>query len=825
MPAERSGDLVLSQGTYVLVQDGATGQVEVITGPFKVSLADTDKPVIYDSASRRFIPTTPDQAIKVCPAADEGQYLVLTNPTVEDNGLRHPTKGKINTIELMQGRKVNVQGPTIFSLFPGQIADVVSGHQLKSNEYLLIRVYNEKEAKENLKNSVIKTAEGVEGETDKHLFDEKEIRTGNLLIIKGTDVSFYMPPTGIEVLQENGKYTRDAVTLERLEYCILLDQNGGKRYVKGPDVVFPKPTETFIENNNQKVFRAFELNENMGIYIKVIADYKEDDKEYKSGDELFITGNEQKIYFPRAEHAIIKYGSESIHYSTAVPSGEGRYILDKIGGDVTLTKGPKMLLPDPRKEVIVKRVLNDKTIQLWWPGNIEALEYNRKLRETIGDSSEDFIPENIAKATKSIRDKQTVYTSAIAGFMDDELERRTEHTKPRTIKLDTKYEGAILLNVWPNYAIQIVNKTGDRKVVEGPKVVMLEYNETLEVLELSTGKPKTDHELMSTAYLQTKNNIVSDIIEVETKDLINVAIRTSYKVNFEGDNKKWFNVSDYVKLLTQHIRSIVRNVAKKYTVEQFNDNATDIIRDTILGESKDGARKGKSFDENGMKIYDVEVLSVIISDKDISKLLIDNQHNIVSQNLNMNKITKDFEYTKKAESIKREDLDEKIKTFNKQSDVDTLQETLSNKLLTNKQDHELSREKSKIVAEEGLQKTLDIINKSKLDREEKIEEASIKFEKERSEMSINETKEKLAAIQPGLIEALISSNNVKFTEILAKNIKEQKSGGLLDLLGGATGGWEGLLKTVEGSPLHDKLTQLRDEYKDYKAVKTPKKDK
>jgi hypothetical protein len=53
----------------------------------------------------------------------------------------------------------------------------------------------------------------------------------------------------------------------------LLDQNGDKRYVKGPDVVFPKPTETFIENKGQKVFRALELNENMGIYIKVIADY------------------------------------------------------------------------------------------------------------------------------------------------------------------------------------------------------------------------------------------------------------------------------------------------------------------------------------------------------------------------------------------------------------------------------------------------------------------------------------------------------------------------------------------------------------------------
>jgi major vault protein len=71
----RIGDLVLPQGTYVLLQDGATGSVEVVTGPHKVSLADTDKPVIYERESRRFAPATADKAIKVQTTADEGQYL------------------------------------------------------------------------------------------------------------------------------------------------------------------------------------------------------------------------------------------------------------------------------------------------------------------------------------------------------------------------------------------------------------------------------------------------------------------------------------------------------------------------------------------------------------------------------------------------------------------------------------------------------------------------------------------------------------------------------------------------------------------------------
>lgn len=813
----RSGDLVLSQGTYVLLQDGATGQVEVVTGPHKVSLADTDKPVVYEKDTRRFTPTTSDKAIRVCPAADEGQYLVLTNPSKDDAGLKHPTKGKQNSIDLTMGRKINVHGPIVFALFPGQVADVIDGHQLKSNEYLLIRVYNEKEAKENLKNSVVKTAEGVEGK-EKKLFDEKEIRTGNLLIIKGTDVSFYMPPTGIEVLEENGKYTRNAVTLERLEYCILLDQNGDKRYVKGPDVVFPKPTEVFIENKGQRIFRAVELNENMGIYIKVIADYEEDKKKYVAGEELFITGNEQKIYFPRAEHAIIKYGTETIHYATAVPAGEGRYILDKVKGDVKLVKGPKMLLPDPRKEVIVKRVLNDKTVELWYPGNKEALAYNQKLRATVGDTN-DFIEDSgqLVKGRAAVS-KQTLFSSAIAGYMDDEMERKLEYTKPRTIKLDTKYEGAVLLNIWPNFAVQIVNKTGERKVVEGPKVIMLEYDETLEVLELSTGKPKTDHDRMKTAYLQTKNNVVSDIVTVETKDLIPVDVRLSYKVDFEGDNKKWFNVSDYVKLLAQHMRSLIRNAVKKTTVEVFNDTATDLIRDIILGESKDGKRTGRVFSENGMKIYDVEVLEVTINDNDIADLLIENQHNIVEQNLKVLKLGKELEFTKVNEGITRDKLDEKAKTSTKQTELELLQEANANKVATTKLTNAKALELQRLKAEEGVQELVDSIIGSKLAREKSEEDLKLSYEKERTDLSIKEVEAKMAAITPGLIEALIVSNDVKFAEILAKNIKEQKgAGGLAEIFGGKSGGFEGLIETLKGSGFEDKLTKIHEDYKKFKS--------
>lgn len=808
MEQGRSGDLVLAQGTYVHILEGATGQVDVITGPNKTSLPETDKTVIYERESRRFAPTAADRAIRVCPTADEGQYIVLTNPSEETAGRTHPAKGKVTTVKLSIGRKINIPGPETFALYPGQVADVIDGHQLKSNEYLLIRVYNEKEAKENLKNAVVKVAESEDAKSKSSLFTDKEIRTGNLLIIKGTDVSFYIPPTGIEVLEENSNSTRDAVTLERLEYCILLDQNGDKRYIQGPDVVFPKPTETFVENQKKRIFRAVELNENMGLYIKVIAEYKEGEKTFKAGQELFITGKEQKIYFPRAEHAIVKYGSETIHYATAVPKGEGRYILDKTGGDVGLVKGPKMLLADPRSEVIVKRVLNPKTVGLWFPGNDEALRYNLDLGTELEGTEDEYL-EDYSSRKFSGRTKQTLLASAAAGMMAEELERKTNYTKPRTIKLDTKYEGAVLLNIWPNYAVQVVDKQGARTVVEGPKVVMLEYDQTLEVLELSTGKPKTDHDLMTTVYLQTKNNVVSDIITVETKDLINVDVRISYRVDFNGDSKKWFNVSDYVKLLAQHMRSLVRNNVKKLTIEEFNNNATDIIRDCILGESVEGKREGKTFPENGMHIYDVEVLNLNIGDHSIAEMLVSNQHDTVEQNLKIAQLQKELEYTKKKEDLTRKELDEKLLTSNKQTEVALKQLQNKNSVASEDQKLDEKLEKARLASETENQKALDSISNSKLKRDKATEDVRTSIEKERTEIKTASLEKSMASIQPKLIEALIVNGNQKLADTLAKNLKSQRSG-LNDLFAG--GGFKELLETVKGSPLEGMLVDIMGKY-------------
>jgi major vault protein len=265
------------------------------------------------------------------------------------------------------------------------------------------------------------------------------------------------------------------------------------------------------------------------------------------------------------------------------------------------------------------------------------------------------------------------------------------------------------------------------------------------------------------------------------------------------------------------MRSLIRNIAKKTTVQDFNDRAADIIRDVILGESKEGKRLGRSFAENGMKIYDVEVLDVEIGDEEISEMLVRNQHDIVENNLEMLKITKELEFAKVSEDISRQKLDETLKTHSKQTEVDLLKEANSNKVVTTKFQNTKALEAAKVTAENELQEVIDMIVSSKLAREKRLEDLKLSYEKERSTIQIQEVEAHMAAIQPGLIEAMIASNDVNLAEILAKNLKEQKTGLNLGDIFGKSGGFEGLLETVKGTPLFDRLQAINEDYKKLKA--------
>src|SRR5690606_960341 len=151
-------------------------------------------------------------------------------------------------------------------------------------------------------------------------------------------------------------------------------------------------------------------------------------------------------------------------------------------------------------------------------------------------------------------------------------------------------------------------------------------DEELEVLTLSTGRPKSNDELLSTCFLQVQGNRASDLVRVKTADHVELDILLSYRVSFVGDSERWFNVKDYVVLLCDHLGSITRAAARSAPIDAFHATSTDILRSAVLGpRNESGAREGRHFQENGMWVYDVEVLDVRILDDDVKSMLCDAQ--------------------------------------------------------------------------------------------------------------------------------------------------------------------------------------------------------
>jgi len=793
--SQRERDLVLASNQYAFILDETKGNVVAYVGPHKTSLAGTDRPVTFSPETRKYVRCTLEEAIQEFLVAPEGWYTVLENPCKEGGQEDHPRSGATNPPKLEIGRKIIIPGPITYPLWPGQVGLVVSGHHLRSNQYLIVRVYNEEEARRNWGKSIVKPQRSSPPREDAGASKEKDtegsssaperlgnssavapsveevpdLTMGKLFVIKGTDVSFYIPQTGIEVVRDsNNSYIRDAVTLERLEYCILLDEDGEKRYVRGPDVVFPKPTESFIENNGSRKFKAIELNEISGIYVKVIAPY-EDRKEdgignigYNVGDELFITGNDMMIYFPRPEHAIIRYGKEEIHYAVAIPAGEGRYVLNRLTGEITTKVGPCTFLPDPRKEVIVRRILSPKAVTLFYPGNAEALKINAKLAEI---ATQDESSEVAARGLMSAGDQKRLLLQARGAgeaYMPDDFSRKTSHTPPRTITLETKYDGAVAVTVWTGYAVLVTSKTGVRKVVAGPKTVLLNYDETLEAMSLSTGTPKADTNVFETVYLRVIGNKVSDVISAETNDLCGVSIKLSYRVNFEDDSEKWFNVENYVKFLTDHLRSLIRNAVKHHGIENFYRDAISIIRDAILGVAgENGKRPGRQFEENGMRIYDVEVLDVKIGDTTIAGLLVSAQHTAVQQAIKIAQEERGLEITRRSEDIKRQIAQAQVETAINDFTLQIKRAEKALELELSKLSSELTVKKERLASDLAQQEVVGQIQASELLREHAAEVQRLEFRGQELELELAQMKaevdgfiEKAKAVTPQMISAL-----------------------------------------------------------------------
>lgn len=535
----RERDILVASNEYAYVQDLTKGDIVLYVGPTKISLSNTER--LVELKADRFTPMRGDDGngVQAFVTASSAQYVALENPA-RDATVK-PVKGNNSAVELLVGRRVVVPGPATFPLWPGQKARVVAGHELSEDQYLRLRVYDR-----------------VEGES---------AAIGTERIIKGSEVSFFIPRTGLEVMpDEKGGYVRNAVTLLDGQYCVLRGPKGRRRYERGPAVVFPEAWEEFLVKNAVRVFAAWPLKRDRGLHVRVLQGFEAAEGEqvpagrYEAGQELFVHAREGYFFPSEALEVLGEVAAVQLAAKEAV------YLRDLQTGAVRTVEGPLALLPDPTQVERIHRAIDPETAKRWGLGKADASR-------------------------------------------------------------------APTLIIPPGEAV-LVTGTSTREVVRGPTVRVLAFDETLETLTLSTGTPKRDEVLLSTCFLRVEGNKVSDVVKVRTADHVELEVRLSYRVSFvrkEGvDDARWFSVPNYVGLLCDHLGSLVRAAVRQTPIERFHAASAEVLRSAVLGEKKGERRTGREFEENGMAVYDVEVLDVRILDEAVEALLTDAQRTAIT---------------------------------------------------------------------------------------------------------------------------------------------------------------------------------------------------
>ena len=757
-----SRKIPVTEREFLWVQDDDKGEVILHVGPTMVSPTAADR-VVRDDGHGGFREDSGNRPQRMIELMDS-QYAVLSNPLAEPdegpNGRFRP--GRNESRSLRNGTRHMIPGPCSFYLRPGQRVEVRDAHELASNQYLVVKVYGEVDTSApyheiTARSAAITTAtaEDASGSSQGGLQGTQptELTRGQLIVIRGLDTQFYIPPTGVDVVPDlsvdaagtkltaaaarkllrslpaapqplsrrdlpasqnlsevglapeevaqaamevqalddelyeqkakraprrklggveqaarmrqvvqrpaaappaaaavgeagelsedevrgllasdvhrqalerevrKARLVRQAVVLGEKEFCVILDADGKRQIKVGPARVFPGPYDSFMtRGSHNRIYYAYELLPQRALWLRFIAPItgerlaarlprcvELEQESYSAGDELILTGV-NSFFFPFNEIEILHPLTGQPHVGNdhsdvfieaiGIDQKSGIYVRDLTTGEARLVRGKRSYLVDPRREVHITRAVPVEQWNLW----IGANEPHKRSRTPV--------------------------------------------TTP----------WALSITVPHNTAVLAASADGHR-VIEGPCVELLEYEETLVPMTLSTGTPKTDDRTLRTCFLRTVGNQVSDVIRVETADFVEIDVRVSYRVTFSASlRERWFTHDNYVAVLCDHLRSLVRGSCRQIVLTELWPNIPTLIRDIILGAKTDEGRTGRLFDVNGMHVTEVEVLSSEVLDEEIAELLERVQRDSVSRQIGDRQAAEQLGSEKLQHAIERDRL-------------------------------------------------------------------------------------------------------------------------------------------------------------------------
>jgi len=171
-----------------------------------------------------------------------------------------------------------------------------------------------------------------------------------------------------------------------------------------------------------------------------------------------------------------------------------------------------------------------------------------------------------------------------------------------------------------NSAVQVYDyKKKECRIILGPELIMLAPDEEFTVLSISGGTPKKEGQIKSLALLLGPD-FMTDVVTVETSDHARLALQLAYNWNFQVDrtnsnsveNRKFFQVPDFVGDACKAIASRVRGAVASATFDHFHKNSSEIIKTAVFGIDKETTqlRSSLPFPANNLVISNIDVQSV-----------------------------------------------------------------------------------------------------------------------------------------------------------------------------------------------------------------------
>jgi major vault protein len=197
----------------------------------------------------------------------------------------------------------------------------------------------------------------------------------------------------------------------------------------------------------------------------------------------------------------------------------------------------------------------------------------------------------------------------------------------------------------------------------------------------------------------------------------------------------------------------------------------------ILGAKEEGKREGWLFEENGMHIYEVEILDIKILDQAIQKLLFQDKHNEIRKNVDLLNQKKELEFTHETELIKQQIAKYKAESATVELELERNLIAQNLEVEMTKLQSQLQLEKERYESQLLEREKAAEMNRLQLVAEKETEALQAEIAQRKLDQRMLEVKaevdavvQKAAAISPDLIAALQAYGDKALAEKMAETM-------------------------------------------------------